>query len=90
MAQSVSATKRNRQNIRHRSRNRWRRERIRLVVKDFQETLKGGKSNKKQIDQALLKCYKTLDQVAAKGTIHKNAAARKKSRLTQQKKLALA
>ena len=88
MAHSVSATKRNRQNIRHRSRNRWRRECIRLAVKDFQDTLKGGKSNEKQIDQALLKCYKTLDQVAAKGTIHKNAAARRKSRLA--KRLAIA
>ena len=33
---------------------------------------------------------KRLDQVAAKGTLHRNAAARKKSRLAQKLNAALA
>ena len=35
-------------------------------------------------EQELNKAYKQVDQTAAKGSIHKNAAARKKARLARQ------
>ena len=88
MAHTLSAKKRIRQNVKGRARNRWRKGQIRDAIKAFQETLRGD--DKEQMDQALKLCYKKLDQVAAKGTIHKNAASRTKSRLTKAMNKALA
>ena len=81
MAHTHSAKRRIRQNVKRRARNRWRKGQVKDVVKAFEETLKGG--NRKKMDEALRACYKKLDQVAAGGTIHKNAAARKKARLAR-------
>ena len=80
MAHSLSAKKRVRQNLKRRAVNRWRMNRIRDSVKDYRELLLHGTVEK--ATEQLHKLYKLLDQVAAKGTIHKNAAARYKSRLT--------
>ncbi len=80
MAHSLSAKKRVRQNLKRRAINRWRMNRIRGDVKDYRETLLHGTVEKAA--EQLQKLYKLLDQVAAKGTIHKNAASRYKSRLT--------
>ena len=55
-------------------------------IKEFEEVLAGGK--KKKIEEALRVCYGKLDTAAAKGTIHKNTASRKKARLTAQVKRA--
>lgn len=79
MAHSVSARKRIRQNITRRLRNRRRKDRVRTAVKAFNETILHGKPEDGQ--KQLKDLYKLLDRVAATGTIHKNAAARKKSRL---------
>lgn len=82
MAHSLSAKKRIRQSLKRRARNRWRKDSLKKALKTFDEAIRGGK-----IDDAgkqLPSLYKKLDQVAAKGTIHKNAASRKKSRLTAQ------
>lgn len=81
MAHTLSAKKRIRQNVKRRARNRWRKGQVKDVVKAFENTLKSGDTGK--MDEALRACYKKLDQVAAKGTIHKNAAARSKARLAQ-------
>ncbi len=81
MAHSLSAEKRIRQNETCRARNRWRKEQIKLAVRDFDEALKGGDTEKAA--EQLKVCYKRIDMVAAKGTIHKNAAARKKARLAK-------
>ena len=81
MAHTLSAKKRIRQNVKRRARNRWRKGQVKDAVKAFEDTLKGG--NKKKMGEALRTCYKKLDQVAAKGTIHKNAAARTKARLAK-------
>ncbi len=88
MAQTISAKKRIRQNVTARARNRWRKEQIKEVVKDFRSTLRG--KDKEKMADALKLCYKTLDQVAAKGSIHKNTAARSKARLTKAMNQALA
>ena len=82
MAHSLSAKKRIRQNAKQRARNRWRKDKIKQAVREFDEAIQGGQLD--QAKEALKVCYKKLDQVAAKGTIHKNAAARRKARLTQQ------
>jgi small subunit ribosomal protein S20 len=82
VAHSLSAKKRVRQNAKHRARNRWRKEKVKQVVRDF-ETAAGAGDKAKTAEQ-LKAVFKTLDRVAAKGTIHKNAASRKKSRLAKR------
>ena len=81
MAHTKSAKKRIRQNIKRRLRNRRRKEAIKQAIREFKKALA-----EKQLDVAaecLKVVYKRLDKVAAKNTIHKNAAARKKSRLAK-------
>lgn len=80
MAHSLSAKKRVRQNEAHRARNRWRRSRYRDAIKDYREALLHG--SVEDCQTKLRSIYKLLDQVSATGTLHKNTAARYKSRLT--------
>jgi small subunit ribosomal protein S20 len=80
MAHSLSAKKRVRQNVKQRARNRWRLDRVRNAVKQLRATIHAGKGDEAQ--KQLVAFYKLVDQVVAKGTVHKNAAARYKSRLT--------
>ncbi|MCK4602566.1 MAG: 30S ribosomal protein S20 [Phycisphaerae bacterium] len=82
MVQSLSAKKRIRQNVKRRARNRWRKSQIKQAVKQFDEALHAGDTDKAA--EQLKLCYKRLDQVAAKGAIHKNAAARQKARLAKR------
>ena len=82
MANSLSAEKRIRQNAKHRARNRWRKDQVKLTVRKFEETIHTG--DKAKTAEQLKAVFKTLDKVAAKGTIHKNAASRKKSRLAKR------
>lgn len=79
MAHSLSAQKRIRQNAKHRARNRWRKRTFREMVKDYREALLHGSID--DCEGRLKAIYKKLDQVAAAGTIHRNAASRYKSRL---------
>ena len=82
MAHSLSAKKRVRQNIKRRARNRARKEMIKDQVKGFSAALTGGDFDKAEAE--LRKVTQRLDRVATKGTIHKNTAARKRSRLTKR------
>jgi small subunit ribosomal protein S20 len=82
VAHSLSAKKRIRQNIKARARNRYRKELIKDQVKSFTAALNGG-DMKKAADE-LGKTASRLDKVAAKGTIHKNTASRKRSRLARR------
>ena len=79
MAHSASARKRIRQNIAANARNRWRKRSVKDGVTDFLNAVHGG--DKTKATDAFRAISRRLDQVAAGGTIHKNAAARKKSRL---------
>ena len=79
MAHSLSAKKRVRQNLKDRALNRWRKGRIQTATKQFNELLLHGSVD--DASQQLDRLYKLLDQVSAKGTIHKNTASRTKSRL---------
>ncbi len=87
MAHSLSAKKRIRQNIKGRARNRWRKDQIKQAVREFNDAVRAG--DKKAATERLRVCYKKLDSVSAKGTIHKNTAARKKARLAQAMNKAL-
>ena len=82
MAHSASAKKRDRQNAKRRGRNRWRKDQLKDAVRSVEQLVSGGDAS--AADKALSAAYKKIDQVAAKGTIHKNAAARKKSRLAKR------
>ncbi|HVT90084.1 MAG TPA: 30S ribosomal protein S20 [Tepidisphaeraceae bacterium] len=82
MAHSLSAKKRIRQSIKRRARNRARRETIKEQTKTFLGVL--GKGDFSKAETELRKVVQRLDQVASKHTIHKNTAARKRSRLTRK------
>ncbi len=82
MAHTLSAKKRMRQNAKSRALNRWRKRQIHGEVRDFLEAVQTGDAA--SAEQAYKKAARTLDKVAAKGTIHKNAAARRKSRLAKR------
>ena len=81
MAHSLSAKKRVRQNLVRRARNRGRKLAIKDEVKAFMTVLGSGDLGK--ADAALNKVTRELDRVAAKHTIHKNTASRKRSRLAR-------
>ncbi len=82
MAHSLSAKKRVRQNLKRRARNRRRKAQLKQAIRQFDSALQAN--NADQATQQLRVLYKALDQVAAKGTIHKKTAARKKSRLARR------
>ncbi|GIW73688.1 MAG: 30S ribosomal protein S20 [Phycisphaerales bacterium] len=84
MAHSVSARKRIRQNLRHRARNRWRLKTMRQAIKDFNQKLAHG--TLEEAKAAFIAAQKVLDRTAAKGVIHPNQAARRKSRLNARLK----
>ena len=79
MPQSLSAEKRVRQNAKSRARNRARKDAIKAETRSFTAAVAEGDSAKaaEQFNVASSR----LARVAAKGTIHKNTAARKRSRM---------
>ncbi|MEE9404759.1 MAG: 30S ribosomal protein S20 [Algisphaera sp.] len=80
MANSLSAKKRIKQNVRSRARNRWVKAGFRTKIKAYQETLLHG--SVEQAETELKGIYKALDQAAASPALHKNTASRYKSRLS--------
>ncbi len=82
MANIKSAIKRIKQNEKRRVRNAAGRSTVRTALKSARTALEGA-----QVDQARETLHRTiqlLDKAVTKGVIHKNAASRKKSRLTRQ------
>jgi small subunit ribosomal protein S20 len=82
VAHSLSAKKRIRQTLKRNARNRARKELLKTQVKAFATALAGGDAGKAETE--LRKVTQRLDKIAAKHTIHKNAAARRRSRLTKR------
>lgn len=80
MATSRSAEKRIRVNATKRARNAADRSALRSTIKGYETALANDPEN---APAHLQKAIKALDKAASKGIIHKNAAARKKSRLTR-------
>ena len=82
MAHSLSAKKRIRQNVKRRARNRARKESVKQQVKTLLGAIASGDVDKAQAE--FRKTSRWLDKVASKGTIHKNTAARRRSRLARR------
>jgi small subunit ribosomal protein S20 len=81
MANTKSAEKRIRQNAKERERNRAHRSRLRTAVKRLRSAVESGDTAK--ADELLPQTLKTIDSIAQKRVIHKNTAARTKSRLAK-------
>ena len=82
MANLKSAIKRNRQNKKRRLRNRVFRGQARTYIRDARASMLA--ENLEEARVSALKAVKALDKAAEKGIIHKNNAARRKSRLMKQ------
>ncbi len=81
MANTRSAEKRNRQALKRRARNLHTRTEVKSAVKRVREAVAHGGGAHTQ--KALLQASRVLDKAASKGVIHRNAAARKISRLAK-------
>ncbi|HKJ07969.1 MAG TPA: 30S ribosomal protein S20 [Gammaproteobacteria bacterium] len=81
MANSAQARKRARQAEKHRQQNASQRSELRTYVKKVQKALAGGDAATAQA--AYKDALPVIDAMARKGLIHKNKAARHKSRLNQ-------
>lgn len=81
MANIKSQIKRNRQTLKRQERNKGVRSEMRTRTKSvLAEATDGGD----EIEAKLRLAIKHIDKAANKGIIHKNTAARRKSRLTKQ------
>ena len=80
MPNHKSAEKRVRQNEKRRAINRSNRTRLRTAIKDLRATLKSG--NAKGSQELLSETISIIDKAVQKGILHRNTAARHKSRLT--------
>ncbi len=84
MAHSLSAEKRVRQNLKSNERNRWRLRGMRDAVRAFLDKLAHG--TLEEATKAFRDASRVVDKTAAKGVIHKNQAARRKSRMSARLK----
>jgi small subunit ribosomal protein S20 len=82
MANIKSAMKRIRQNEKRRTRNAAVRSTVRTALKGARAEIEGGQVD--QAREALQRTIQVLDKAVTKGVIHRNTAARKKSRLARQ------
>lgn len=80
MPNHKSAEKRVRQNEKRRDNNRSNRSRLRTSIRKLREALTSG--NTEQVSALLPETISTIDKAVQKGVLHRNAAARHKSRLT--------
>jgi len=80
MPHSTSAKKRHRQNLRDREQNRQVKTVLKNSIRKVLDAVSGGDVDLAQ--ERLRGVAKTADRAAAKGTIHRNRAARIKSRLS--------
>ena len=81
MANIKSQIKRNRQNEKRHDRNKAVRSELKTRVKRAITAAQQGDENAAEITTTAIK---RLDKAASKGIIHKNAAARRKSRLQKR------
>ena len=80
MPNHKSAEKRVRQNEKRRDINRGNRGRLRTGIKKLRAALEGGDAGSAQT--LLPQTVSLIDKAVQKGVLHRNAAARYKSRLT--------
>ena len=79
MANTAQAKKRARQTIVRREQNFSLRSRMRTAIKSIRKAIESG--DKELAETVFSKSTSVLDSIANKGIIHKNKAARHKSRL---------
>lgn len=82
MPNSLSAKKRVRQNAKRRSLNLWRKRRIKEQIKSFLKAVHDQDTS--AAEEAYRKTCSVLDRIACTKTIHRNTAARRKSRLARR------
>ena len=80
MPNHKSAEKRMRQNEKRRQINRSNRGRLRTSIKKLRTAMTGGDAS--ELNTVLPETISTIDKAVQKGVLHRNAAARYKSRLT--------
>lgn len=81
MAIKKSAKKALRQSLKRRQRNLLRKEKIKRISKEIRKLLSQQKIS--EAKELLPSLYQSLDKAAKAGTIKKNTAARKKSRMAK-------
>lgn len=81
MANIQSQRKRNRQNEERRRRNRAYRTTVRTHLKQFQTAVESG--DRELAETKARAATRQLDKAAAKGTVHRNYAANKKSKIAR-------
>ncbi len=82
MANHASAAKRDRQSKVRRLRNRMNKSRMHTAIRHVEDAVAAGSTEAAQ--EALKKAAPLIQKTVSKGTIHKNTAARKISRLTKR------
>jgi small subunit ribosomal protein S20 len=82
LANTKSAKKRIRVTLRRTLENRRRKTFVRTAIRKFERLLAAG--DREGAREALRVVYRALDRAAQKGAIHRNKAARKKSRLAKK------
>ena len=82
MAHSLQAKKRAKQNTKSRTTNRARKSQVKTQIKHLEAVL--DKGDVEAASEQLRLVTKKLDKTASTSTMHKNTAARKKSRLARK------
>jgi len=82
MPNHKSAEKRDRQNVKRREVNKSNRSKLRTQIKKLRAALTGN--DKEQSSELLKPTVSLIDKSVNKGILHKNTAARHKSRLTSR------
>ena len=80
MANTASAKKAARQAVKRRARNASQRSELRTAIKDVRKAIEAG--DKAAAKTLFQKSVSTIDSIADKDIMHKNTAARHKSRLS--------
>jgi small subunit ribosomal protein S20 len=78
LANTKSAEKRNRQDVKRREHNRTLRSKLKTAVKKV-----GGETDATAAAESYKETAAMLDRMATRGIIHRNKAARKKSQLSK-------
>ena len=81
MPNHVSAEKRDRQNTKRNAQNTTSRTKLRTSVKKLRVALAAKKAD--SVQELLPATVSAIDKAVQKGVLHRNAAARHKSRLTR-------
>ena len=82
MANSAGSKKRARQAVKRNKQNSQIRAKVRTFIKKVSYAIDAG--DKKEATSGFTEMQKNVDQAVSKGLMHKNQAARKKSRIIAQ------